>query len=363
MNYRNLFVYFCVFFTGILQTKLFFSFIISIFVIFMITNINLFLISLLFLIGYFLGKYFLLIGAVFFTGTGFVEHKTHSHLYLTNISANRSIPSNLYLKNRNNSDEFTKVKTGDIIKFSGMTFGSNNGTLTKIHDSSFKNLTFVQKIRISIQEFLKKSEFYGFLQSIIIGDKSEITTIQSEILKIGGLWHLVAISGLHLSVIVLNLFKYLKKLFSLSFWLNYNFNTRLISAVIAFIIGYFYIKISLFPISAIRALILTSSNMFFENALSSKKITLLSAFIMLIISPNLAFDMSFQLSFLCTWILINRQGILFLNLSIIPILKQFNIVSLLLNMILVPFFIFILFFTLISLIFQSFYILKITDFL
>jgi ComEC/Rec2-related protein len=316
------------------------------------------------LVGIFIGsmyfyKFMVPFLVSFGVGYGKIEYKNQNYLYVSDIKSNHhKIPNNLKLKY--NERDYT-LKDGDNIKFSCTYFSSGSGKINKIYKINDGQLSLIQKTRIDIDQFLENSKFYPFMKSIILGDNSELSDFPE--LKNSGFWHLVAISGLHMNILILYLYWILRKLFAISFRINYYGNPQLFASVLSIIFGLCYLHLILYPVSAVRALIMTSCTMLFSKSLNNKKVLLLTAFGFIITDPNVIFNMSFQLSFLCTWLLINKFSLLFINCAILPILGQFNLVALLSNFIVLPLFSIVLLGSIISYIFKSMILLRAVDFL
>ena len=358
MNIQKIYLYLLSFISGIYTHQYSLSGLIPLFLYICLTNFNFSIILICFIFVYFWYKLLIQASIFFAYATGTVEYKTTDHLYLTNIQTNYSSISPLKLKCNNTEN----IEIGDKLKFKCVHFASHNGKITKIYKIEKQSISWIVKQRLIIKNFLENSRFSPFLKSIIIGDRSGFNQEEVTKLKNGNFWHLVSISGLHMNVVVFSVFWILRRAFGLSFYLNYKFNIRLFSAIIAFLFGLLYFKISLTSIPALRALIMTSSVLFFGGMLNNKKVLLFIAGIMIFFNPAIVFNMSFQLSFLCTWILINRYNTFILNLSILPMIYQFNLVCLLTNILIFPLFSWIFVLTICSVLFKSLLILKIIDF-
>lgn len=169
-----------------------------------------------------------------------------------------------------------------------------------------------------------------YYKSLIFGDTSDLD-IKEDIRKIG-ISHLFAISGLHIGLIVLFLRKVLKDKYICIILAMYllvtNFSPSIIRATTMFVIFVFlkYRKLEYESLDVIS----------------------ITCLLLLIINPYYVFDIGFQLSFLISFSLILTEK---LNLYKIVILAQgvtlpiiininneINIISLLCNMIYVPFF-------------------------
>ena len=108
------------------------------------------------------------------------------------------------------------------------------------------------KLRQQLSHLFKNSSFKGLYLALLIGDKSEITTAQWEMLQKTGTIHLMAISGLHVGIIAMIAFL----LFGLLWKLLIRFPVRAISNRVQSIPK---IKFSLLGVLVISALYLVIS--------------------------------------------------------------------------------------------------------
>ena len=360
MNYKEIYLYVISFLSGIFINQYILSGFFPLFLVLLAPQNGL-LIFIFFFFGLTWYKICIKSFLMFGIFNGFVDYKSKTHIYVSNISSymSKNIPNTLVLKYKPEE----KIETGEQIKFHCMYFPSNYGKINKIYKRSKGKLTFIQEIRESLNEFFNKSKWFFFLKAIILGDKSEFSSENIEKLKHSGYWHLIVISGLHMNLVMFGIFFILTKLLSLSFRLNYFTDTYFLATIIAILCGIFYLKVSLYSISSMRAFLMTSVSLISQRQIKSYKTLLLLAFIFLLFNPYLAFDMSFQLSFLCTFILLNNFSILFLHLAILMIIPQFNLVSIFTNLIVLPLFSIILFLVMIASILKSIFLIYIIDFL
>lgn len=206
------------------------------------------------------------------------------------------------------------------------------------------NIDFLNTIKNKVEERLQKLGNNSYLRAFIIGDKTLIDNDQYENIMKNGVSHLFALSGMHLSFVylflskLLNKFKY-KKIMIYSFLFLYLFIT-------GFSVSFF---------RAILFMILLDLNKKLEIKLSKIKILFITAFVLLIINPFYIYNVGFWYTFVVTFSLlfcssiINKQNkiiqivlvstITFLfSLPIsIYINYEINLLSILNNIILVPF--------------------------
>ena len=141
----------------------------------------------------------------------------------------------------------------------------------------------------------------GLLKALLIGERAEITKDIREAFINAGAVHILAISGLHLGIIVTLIFFSAQCLLRLSERMLLRYNLRKTAALVTFPPLLFYILITGSPISTIRAGIMAS--VFLLAILLDRHRTplntlALAAFLILLVHPASLWDPSFQLSFM-----------------------------------------------------------------
>jgi competence protein ComEC len=140
----------------------------------------------------------------------------------------------------------------------------------------------------------------GLLKALLIGERGEISNKTREGFIAAGAVHILAISGLHLGIIVTLIFFAMQGLLRLSERALLRYDIRKAAALATFPPLLAYILITGFPISTIRAGIMASCFLIailidrYRNPLNTLAF---AAFIILLISPTSLWDPSFQLSF------------------------------------------------------------------
>lgn len=258
--------------------------------------------------------------------------------------------------------KITKVKLFDDDGFNSFYYKNDTPYKTTINDivsikNGYKKLN--EKIHDAFNNFVDSnfdSSIGGIIKSVIIGDKSTLNKDIKNSFSSSGIAHLLAISGLHISIIILcinfilNKFKLKEK---------YNF-------IILFILLTFYCYICNFSPSVVRASLM-SLMFIFSNAVGRKydKLTSLAlcAILILLFKPLYIFDAGFLLSFGCVFCIFvispsicsllektklnknvcsNLSVVLSVQLGLIPLSAMFyssiNLLSLLCNIICVPLF-------------------------
>jgi len=140
----------------------------------------------------------------------------------------------------------------------------------------------------------------GLLKALLIGERGEINDETREAFIAAGAVHILAISGLHLGIIVTLIFFAVQGLLRLSERALLRYDIRKAAALATFPPLLAYIVITGFPISTIRAGIMASCFLIailidrYRNPLNTLGF---AAFIILLVSPTSLWDPSFQLSF------------------------------------------------------------------
>ncbi len=189
----------------------------------------------------------------------------------------------------------------------------------------------------------------GILKKLILADSKSIKVDLNELYSETGISHLLAISGLHIMIIISLLNNILSRL-----GLGYNIKFAITSL---FLISYGYILG--FPPSVSRAMLMyfiLIVSEYLEIKISNKIIVLFAAVILLVINPHWLFDIGFQLSFgavigiaflkerlfpkITSGLLSGIQIYTAVNIAIFPILamhfNNFNLLSLITNLLMTP---------------------------
>ena len=262
----------------------------------------------------------------------------------------------------NGNIEELKEKT-NFYSFDYKKYNENRGVFKQVKLNQIKNIksedSIVDKIKsIRAKMSLKISneitfDKSGYFEALILGDKNYLQREDVNAFKKLGISHLLAISGLHLGLLISIIYYILQKL---------NFTSNLIDNIIIIILPC-YMGISGFSPSVVRAglmiivyLILRRKNIANIDSL------LITFLIMTIINPLYIFDIGFELSFFITFSLLMSTEYIkksknklqsSLKISVISFLASMPIlisnfytvpyISVLSNIILVPIFSIIIF--------------------
>ncbi len=141
------------------------------------------------------------------------------------------------------------------------------------------------------------SEPSGVLKAIVGGDRTDISAEDEDAFKKSGVYHIVAISGLHLSIFICAAYEAIRKL-----KLKRKCKA-LLSVASCFAIGLFVLVFTGFGVSLIRAFIMSailSCASLIPRHYSSKNALFITGFTMIIFMPFCFYSTSFSLSFLST---------------------------------------------------------------
>lgn len=328
---------------------------------------------------YFLGFY--TFSGIDYSQSVLIEARVESITNYTNFST--CILDDIKINGNNKSFKITATLNNDEIKQSNIIVFENKITKVQLFDDDgfksfyYKNDTpykttinnviaikngykkLNEKIHDAFNNFVEThfdSDIGGVIKSVIIGDKSTLNKDIKNSFSSSGIAHLLAISGLHISIIILCINFILKK-----FRLKEKYNFIILLILLAF-----YCYICNFSPSVVRASLM-SLIFIFSNVVGRKydKLTSLSlcAILILVFKPLYIFDAGFLLSFGCVYCIfvispsickllektkINKKicqnlSIVFsVQLGLIPLTSLFysstNLLSLLCNIICVPLF-------------------------
>jgi ComEC/Rec2-like protein len=259
---------------------------------------------------------------------------------IEDIGGKKNFYSFDYKKYNENKGIFKNVKVNDIKNFE-----ENKGIISKI---KIWRISLGNKIHKEIS--FDKS---GYIEALIFGDKAYLEKDEIINYKNLGTSHLLAISGLHLGVLISLIYFILLRL---------RFSVEIIEKIVFLVIP-FYMLISGFSPSVLRAGGMIMLYIIFRKKDITKLEALLTTFIlMLFINPLFIFDIGFELSFLITFCLLMSDDFLsgskniftsgfkislVSSLASLPILVMnfytFSYISIISNIFLVPIFSLVIF--------------------
>ena len=157
-----------------------------------------------------------------------------------------------------------------------------------------------QILNHEISAAMKNNSISSIATALITGDRSGITEETRNIMRDAGLSHLLAISGLHMGLVVMILFTGSR--FTMAFFpiLALNYPIKKIAACIALSGSLVYLILAGAPVPTQRAFLMTTlvllAVLIDRNAFSMRMVAF-AATIILILSPHVLTGASFQLSF------------------------------------------------------------------
>lgn len=153
----------------------------------------------------------------------------------------------------------------------------------------------------------------GIASAILVGENSQIDTDDYYALRVAGLAHIIAISGMHVVVVVAIAFFFIRTilLYLIPIITRYQIalycSVSKISAMFSILLSAFYVVLSGAPVSAQRALITSSILMLcivYDRHIHPIKSLCLAAIIMLLLTPEALFAPGLQMSFAACFALI-----------------------------------------------------------
>jgi len=228
------------------------------------------------------------------------------------------------------NNNFNKVEINDKIKFRALIKESNNkefiddfdfnydrkikdiggfgfvvGNVEIVEKSIVNNidkwfLKLRKKITDKIFNVLDEDEA-GIAIGLLIGDQDKISKTTLNNIRNSGLSHILTISGFHLSLASAIFFVTIRFLLASFEKISLNYDIRKISAILAIISSYFYLKIANSPLPAQRSFIiifLIMLSFLIERKFDGKRALFISLLIITIGNPYSLLNLSFQLSFI-----------------------------------------------------------------
>lgn len=143
----------------------------------------------------------------------------------------------------------------------------------------------------------------AFAAAIIVGDRSNIDTVDAEALRISSLAHLLAISGLHMGLLTGLVFAALRLLLALAPAAVSGVSAKKTAAVAALLAGLGYLMLSGATVATQRAFVMMAvafAAVLFDRPAITLRGLALAAAVVLAIRPVSLMDVGFQMSFAAT---------------------------------------------------------------
>ncbi len=162
----------------------------------------------------------------------------------------------------------------------------------------------------------------AFAAAIMTGDRADMGAESLDALRASNLAHLLAISGMHMGILVGFIFALVRYGLALWPWVALRVPTKKIAAIAALLVGAVYLVLSGGSVSAQRAFIMVAVMLVAilcdRRALTLRAVAL-AALIVLALRPDALFGPGFQMSFAATTALVAAFGVLRqFNLSSVP---------------------------------------------
>jgi competence protein ComEC len=155
------------------------------------------------------------------------------------------------------------------------------------------------RIAIAIESHLD-GQTAAVATALLTGQKSKISNQVKDDMRISGLAHLLAISGLHMALFTGFLFFTVRAVLALSPRIALLYPIKKIAAAVAWVGGAYYLLISGLGVSTIRAFIMVSIVLLavlLDRQAISMRLLAFAALIVLLLNPSAIVGASFQMSF------------------------------------------------------------------
>ena len=180
-----------------------------------------------------------------------------------------------------------------------------------LDESKVSLLRFIDAFRVKIQKSLRRYHFtddeLAVMNALLLGQRQEISKQLSDNYSKAGAIHILAVSGLHVGVILLILSFILKPLERIN-------NGKLIKLVLVILSLWFFAILAGLSASVIRAVTMFSAialGQFFNKRNAVEHSLIFSMFIILLWKPLFLFDVGFQLSYTAVFGIIWIQPVLY----------------------------------------------------
>ena len=236
-------------------------------------------------------------------------------VYITPV--NTSIGRNKYIQLYMSSEDYNEPGIGELIKASGkvrlfssarnpgefdssLYYGSlkiaymmrnvkilnKNGKVNYLHEGLYRLRRYLE----GILDRCLDAEDASIMKALLLGDKSSMSQETKDLYKNSGIIHILAVSGLHISLIGMGLFEFLRKC-----------RLKVLpSAVISVLIMYMYGLLCGMSSSAFRAIVMFSLRMFapvFKRTADMLSSMAVAELMLLIDQPLLLYNSGFLFSF------------------------------------------------------------------
>lgn len=222
-------------------------------------------------------------------------------------------PYNFYPKKDDSRNSFDYARWLKRQGYSGQAFVAGDVLSVAAAEAEVikEQLPLWQKLRISaLKRRSKLVHLYGHLDlatddaavlaAITLGDRSAITKTVKERYSLSGASHVLALSGLHLSILVTFLLLLLRPL-QMRKW------SRWLMVLLCIGLTWAFVMLTGCSVSIVRSALMLSFFLLLGlrgEGISSVNNVVLAAFVVLLVSPQSLMDVGFQLSFLAVFFII-----------------------------------------------------------
>ena len=170
-----------------------------------------------------------------------------------------------------------------------------------------------------LRKYIKDDEAYGLATALVLGIKESLTDEVKNAYSNSGIMHILAVSGMHITLLFNMMMYFLKSL-------RKNPKTKFYVLILALIVLWFYAFITGLSASVLRAVVMFTFILgaeLFSHKIKIYNILAVSAFTMCLISPYMLFDVGFQLSYLAVLGIVFFHPLFYRLLSVkFPIKKK-----------------------------------------
>lgn len=167
--------------------------------------------------------------------------------------------------------------------------------------SYFSSIIYSTKAYIhSILHKNMSKDTASFADAIILGESKGMNLNILNNMRVAGLSHILCVSGLHLSLVSISVFYFLRLTLNIFDTIAFNTDIKKISGIISLLVSFFYLCLSGAQIAASRAFIMTfivMLSIIFGRTASAFRSLSIAASLLLFFKPYCLLQPSFQLSF------------------------------------------------------------------
>ena len=276
--------------------------------------------------------------------TYYIDTKKEKEYYQNNLKLGSTLEVHGILKEPSNNTIPNIFNYRKYLYYNQIYYLMEAKSIVKINDNN--NIFYF--IKNKIKERIDKIDTTGYLSIFILGDKNNIDSSIMNNYQTNGVSHLFSISGMHISLLTSIILLVMKRL---------SYNNKINYLVVIFFL-IFYLFLTNFTASILRAtimFILLGVNKCYNLKIKSIDIILIVLVIIIIINPFYIYNVGFQFSYIISFTLISLRNKIKkikskfnknLYVSLVCFLVSFpisiynfyqiNLLSILLNIILIP---------------------------